>query len=202
MAYRNALDPEINFGPWTSEEEIHLIELVNTKYSCHNWIAISNELGTNRTPLSCLKHYQQTLNIKHINSSSWNDDELTTLVQAVDLYGEENWQHVANSLPGRTANQCYSKWKKMKSDRVITSKGDWTDQDERLLFLAAVAYQLPCINDFKKPINLSNIEQTLDDESIFLDRVNTGVDGEDINDGILKLVTIYMMYQCTVLKQW
>jgi len=165
MAYRNVLNPEINSGPWTSEEEIHLLELINTKYSCHNWAAISNELGTNRTPLSCLKHYQQTLNIKHINSNPWDEEELNILEKAVELYGEENWQHVANSLPSRTAIQCINKWKKMKIDLQTTSKGDWTDHEERLLFLAAIAYQIPCVNDYKKSIDLSKIEQTLESDA-------------------------------------
>ena len=72
----------------------------------------------------------------------------------------------------------------MKTDRHTSSRGDWTDQDERLLFLAAVAYQLPCINDFKKPIDLSNTEQTLDEESMKMDNVDSSGDGENTNDGI------------------
>ena len=60
MQYRNVCDTSIRHpssSPWTGEEEVKLIEL-SKKYDEHNWAQIALELGTNRTPIECLKHYQ------------------------------------------------------------------------------------------------------------------------------------------------
>ena len=95
------------------------------------------DLGTSRTPIQCLRHYQQAWNTSLINSSAWTEDEESCLLEAVQLYGDKNWQHVANSIPGRTSLQCENKYRVLcRRDNVV---GDWTANDDRKLFLAVVA---------------------------------------------------------------
>lgn len=158
MKYRNLLDPSINKGPWTIDEEKHLLELVGTKYGCHDWCSIAAELGTNRTPIACLKHYQRSLNRELVNEDPWLNDEDSLLEDAIALYGEDNWKHVANAVPGRAPVQCKSRWKKLAEERMYLKSGKWSTLEEKMLFLAAVAFKLPSIRDTKKsPAELQSL---------------------------------------------
>ncbi len=96
-----------NAGPWGKVEEAKLIELAK-KYNEHQWVYIAEELGTNRTPIDCLCHYQQAFNVDLINADDWSTEEETMLKAAVDKlpgYTRKNWQVVANAVPGRTSYQ-------------------------------------------------------------------------------------------------
>lgn len=55
--YHYNCDENINNNKWNEKEEILLMKLID-KYKGRNWLNISRELGTNRTPIECLKHYQ------------------------------------------------------------------------------------------------------------------------------------------------
>ena len=84
MQHTNVDDPSINNAEWTSEEDRQLLELVE-KYAEHEWSHIAEELGTNRTPIACLRHYQQSLNTKLLNNNEWSSEEDLLLKQAVEL---------------------------------------------------------------------------------------------------------------------
>lgn len=51
----------------------------------------------------------------------------------------KNWQHVANCLPGRAANQCHARWRQESRANEIKS-GKWSELEERKLVLAVLAY--------------------------------------------------------------
>ena len=150
MLYRNKLDPAINSKEWTKAEEKQLLHLVNTRYGCYNWALIAEDLGTNRTPIECLRHYQQALNNHHINEAPWSEEELQLLSSAVELYGEGKWSHIANCVPGRTVYHCKRAWRKLVDDAANTRSGQWDPHEERLLFLTAVAFKIPSMSAFKK----------------------------------------------------
>ena len=57
IQYRNVACPDLNFSKWTWEEESQLIKLAS-KHDLHDWVSVAEELGTRRTPIECLKHYQ------------------------------------------------------------------------------------------------------------------------------------------------
>lgn len=109
MFYRNEISPHINNNPWTKEENSLLSHLA-IKYDEHNWCQISSELGTNRPPIHCLQQYQQCHNLNLINNKEFSPMEIDILSQSVQLYGEhKKWQHIANTLPGRSSTQCYNR---------------------------------------------------------------------------------------------
>ena len=197
MLYRNKLDPTINSREWTKAEEKQLLDIVHLRNGCHNWSLIVEDLGTNRTPIECLRHYQQSLNIHHINAAPWSEEELQLLASAVELYGEGKWHHIANSVPGRTVYHCKRAWRKVLDDANTTRSGHWDPFEERLLFLAAVAFKFPNVNTFKKsPEEIQAIlknEDTVDsnkdhfgrEESIEVDDLMLyNSDGGDDPDGI------------------
>jgi Myb-like DNA-binding domain len=113
-------------------------------------VKIADDLGTSRTPLQCLQRYQQALNVKLVNSSEWTTDEDNLLRKGVELYGTKNWQNVASMISGRSAVQCGARYRKSSKSRDDIVDGSWTEIDERRLFLAAIAYDIPTSSIFKK----------------------------------------------------
>lgn len=114
------------------------------------WVKIADDLGTRRTPLQCLQRYQQALNSKLVDSSEWTRDEDNMLRKAVEIHGTKNWQNVASIILGRSAVQCGARYRKSSKSRNDIVDGSWADVDERKLFLASVAYEIPTSSIFKK----------------------------------------------------
>lgn len=149
MQYMNVDSPSINNAEWTPDEDNRLLDLVG-KYSEHEWSHVAEELGTNRTPIACLRHYQQTLNMKLLDNSEWSSEEDLLLKQAVDTCGKGKWQKVSTFVPGRSSTQCMNRWVQSNLCQENAVAGKWLEQEERLLFLAAVAYNAPRMQQFKK----------------------------------------------------
>jgi len=97
-------DPLINHGPWTAAEDKNLLRTIE-QTSLTDWVDIAVSLGTNRTPFQCLARYQRSLN-PSILKKEWTAEEDDQLRTAVELFGEKDWQSVANVLKGRTGTQC------------------------------------------------------------------------------------------------
>jgi hypothetical protein len=119
MQYRNECDPTINQESWTEEENFLLTEVASS-YREHDWCSIADRVGNGRTPLQCFQQYQVRVNKGMCAPGEWLNEEIEALLQAVQIYGliltsphlfnplvgSKNWQHVANCLPGRSAEQC------------------------------------------------------------------------------------------------
>lgn len=97
-------DPLINRSPWTEKEDKYIRSTTRNK-SFTDWLDIAVSLGTNRTAFECLARYQRSLN-PDILRREWTAEEDDELRAAVGLFGEQNWQPVANLLKGRTGTQC------------------------------------------------------------------------------------------------
>lgn len=148
--YYNSLDAAINKGKWKPDEEKRLVELASA-YSEHDWIVIADKLGTRRTPMQCLKHYQQSLNAKLTVVSEWTLEEERMLKEAVERYGKHNWNFVERAVPGRTYEQCHAKWRRSSAVHENTVvNGLWTEEEEKRLFLGAVVYEVPHADQNKK----------------------------------------------------
>lgn len=148
IQYDNVDNPANNKGQWSFDEDKKIAELV-TKFDEHEWCNIAEELSTNRTPYECLRHYQQHMNTKLINSNEWTAEEDEMLKSAVEQYGLGQWQAVSSCIPGRSSIQCMSRWKKASChDNLVNGK--WLPEEEKLLFLAALSYGAPRMSDSKK----------------------------------------------------
>ena len=108
--YRHSLDPQINREPWTLEEECKLYNLA-VEYHGHTWAVIAEKLNTHRTPLSCLKYYQRFMNTTLLNEQLWAPAEDALLAAAVAKYGSRNWSMVSGQVPGRSIDQCKTRFK-------------------------------------------------------------------------------------------
>ncbi|OII77895.1 MYB-like DNA-binding domain-containing protein [Cryptosporidium andersoni] len=145
ITWYHLIDPNINKGPWTKEEDISLIGLASY-YNGHNWRLIANKLGTGRTPYQCIVRYQRSLNKKLIKSS-WNKDEDEKLLSIIESMGgfdileahkcTSKWNYVASYLPGRTNQQCRSRY--VRSIKKTLKHGPWTlYEDVRLQFAVSI----------------------------------------------------------------
>lgn len=162
IRYHNVLKDSINKSSWSNEEENTLLNLL-TKYGLHSWCEVASELGTNRTPFECLRHYQQTLNNKIVKQHEWSKEEDLELKNAVDQFGS-NWQLIARQLGNRSALQCMNRWRKSPYCNSDIITGHWLESEERKLFLAAIAYDVPSIAKTKRPLSeLAEAEAMMDE---------------------------------------
>ena len=150
LKFRNSADPGINRSPWTEDEEDRLVALAE-EFEEHDWCTIAERLGTNRTPIECLRHYQQNFNSDMVRSGDWTPDEDKALMEAVARHGTDSkWQQVAECLKGRSSAQCSARWRLSVRINSGLASGKWLEQEERLLFLSCIAYGAPLMQDTKK----------------------------------------------------
>lgn len=221
MMYRNQADPSLNVSPWTKEEDSKLSALAS-KYNNHEWCLIASELGTHRSPISCLTRFQSVLTSNMSNSSEWTKSEDEMLRNAVRLYGKK-WSVVAMDVKGRSAIQCSVRYRKIHCSTTGEAKGvgvrvgKWTRSEEKLLFIAALAHNIPFNTDYKVPTSrieelVNYLTTTKDTQNVQSERVRmivTNTSSFDASDPVMKsedgviLNTTdensnYLEYQCMV----
>ncbi|CAN7109258.1 unnamed protein product [Brassica rapa subsp. narinosa] len=133
-------DPLINQGPWTAAEDDY-IRLVTQNKSVTDWRDVAVSLGTNRTPFQCLARYQRSLNTD-ILRREWTPEEDNHLRAAVSLFGEKDWQSVANEMDGRTGTQCSNRWNKSlvpsrkRVGKSNSKEAKWSSEEDKRLRVA------------------------------------------------------------------
>ncbi|KAG6837525.1 hypothetical protein H0H93_007706 [Arthromyces matolae] len=129
--------PRLNHGEWTPAEVAKVKSLVSSQMQENsgiiNWVQIANELGTNRTPIDCMRHGTQRA--RH----TWNAEGDRRLADAVDLYGTYNWNIVARYVSeDATASQCQVRY--ARAIDPCRKRGPWTEDELARLKEAVAAY--------------------------------------------------------------
>lgn len=131
--------PTINKKPWSKQESQKLSNIVNEiGLFSGQWERIANELGTNRTISQCFSHYMYEKNNSHARSLKWSKEEDQKLTDAVKLFGNCNWQQVADILGERTGQQCLHRWQ--KSLNPVIKRQRWNTEEDTLLERAVHLY--------------------------------------------------------------
>ncbi|KAL7328998.1 hypothetical protein PS15p_207181 [Mucor circinelloides] len=131
--------PTINKKPWSKQESQKLAGLVEKiGLFSGQWERIANELGTNRTISQCFSHYMYEKNNTHARSLKWTKEEDKKLTDAVKLFGNCNWQQVADILGDRTGQQCLHRWQ--KSLNPVIKRQRWNAEEDALLQRAVHLY--------------------------------------------------------------
>lgn len=91
----------------------------------HNWVAIAETYVPHRTPEQCMRwwwsHHDR-------NKDAWSTAEDQTLREAVVEKQEQDWDKIAQLLPGRSASECRHRWMRVLNPEL--KKGRWSSDEE------------------------------------------------------------------------
>jgi myb proto-oncogene protein len=120
------LDPDINKGKWTVEEDSTLIGAVKKRGKYWTRVAA---LVPGRTNRQCCQRWVVSLDpdINTFKWKVWTAEEDAKLTEAVAEFGND-WVRVAALVPGRTNIQC--RWRWVDSLDPIISTGKWAADEE------------------------------------------------------------------------
>jgi hypothetical protein len=98
-------------GKWTIDEDKQLKNAVPAQ-GRKNWEEIAAQVS-GRTKRQCGNRWRDALDPSidlAARTGLWTADEDTKLSVAVGAHGGKNWEGIAALVPGRTKNQCRTKW--------------------------------------------------------------------------------------------
>jgi hypothetical protein len=148
--WHDALDPSIQHtgrtGKWTTDEDKTLKNAVE-KHGGKNFEAIAL-LVPGRTKKQCTNRWYNALdpNVERViagRMQTWTKVDDNKLKDAVEKYGDENWDVISSLLPRRTKTQCWTRWHDSvdpKIDRKAPRTGRWTQDEDDNLKEAAERY--------------------------------------------------------------
>ncbi|KAF8076140.1 hypothetical protein FPV67DRAFT_1664441 [Lyophyllum atratum] len=129
--------PKINHASWSSAELEKLKGLVTKQQAANDgkvdWVHVAKDLGTNRTPIDCMR--RGLPRERHI----WHPSADEKLAEAVKLYGTDNWGIVARFVSeDATAGQCQVRY--TRAINPSRKRGPWADDEFERLKVAVAAY--------------------------------------------------------------
>ncbi|KAL6569482.1 hypothetical protein OROMI_013996 [Orobanche minor] len=115
--WQKVLNPDLVKGPWSKEEDMLLVKLVEKQLDKKmKWAEIAEQLP-GRMGKQCRERWNNHLN-PELNKSAWTKEEEKTLINAHSVYGNK-WSEIAKILPGRSENSVKNHWNCSLKRKII-----------------------------------------------------------------------------------
>jgi hypothetical protein len=119
--------------------EDQLVSDVET-YGARNWGKVAVNVP-GRNEIQCRDKWRKmSKKAATTASGAWTVEEEKKLVSAVETFGTTSWTNIAADVPGRSENQCRSKWWNISRKAGTTASGHWTGEEEKKLAAAVETY--------------------------------------------------------------
>jgi hypothetical protein len=138
--WHNAFNPSIDQtserpGKRT-EEEINMLKHSVRMNGHMDWAAIAAPL-TGHTAESWCNNWLEIskASVARVNgrAGTWTEDENSKLKDAVQRYGDNDWDAIAALVPGRTKRQCHDRWHEYLNpsiDQMTGHTGKWAEDED------------------------------------------------------------------------
>jgi hypothetical protein len=142
--WSKTLDPNINTGKWTPEEDATLTRVIHEQGN--DWVRVACQVP-GRTNTQCRSRWVTVLDPTidqtgaRKNKEKWTGQEDAQLIEAVTKHGN-SWIAVSSLVPGRTNAQCRQRWDRSLDPNIQVAldvatarknKNLWSKKEDRTL---------------------------------------------------------------------